>query len=414
MSKEAHTQDYEPIVLLDKQADILECNTKNILVTGGLGSGKTATGVHFVLKMATQYPDSVGLICAGTYSQLRDATMTAVTNELNRLGLIKDKDYRYVEGKHLFIYGTKVLLYSLENYEPLNGVEVGWSWIDEAAFIKKEAYEKVVERTRLDSGSCQILLTSTTNGFNWLYDRFVTKATDKHEVFKMLTQDNVFLPDDYYSNLVEQYGGEDTPIARQQLFGEFINHSEGQVYNYFNEDRHVKPVARFGSKLHIGVDFNKGNMNAVVCEVFEDSISIIDEIVLNKGFEGTHEMAQAIKEKYGTHNVEIIPDSTGNARKTSSQTTDHNILRDAGFTLNKRSKNPAIDDRQQELNHCFLRDKIEINPKCKHLISELHKLNHDDNEGKVAHISVALGYVVFLHNVAGLRRRKRVLRQINV
>jgi len=392
------------------QADALQSTAKNILVTGGLGAGKTAIGVHFVLKMVTEYPNARGLICANTYKQLNNATLTALESELISLGLRPNIDYTRIEGKFT-IYGTDILTYSLENYLTLSGTEFGWAWVDEAAFAREEAYRTVKERVRQKEGPCQTLLTTTTNGFNWLYDRYVTKADANHVTHKLRTQDNHFLPEDYYSDLVEQYGGETTPLARQQLFGEFVNLTSGQVYTYFDEQKHLRPVSRSGSKLYIGLDFNIGNMNAVVCEADASGIKVIDEITL-KGNSGTHEMALELKIRYGTHNLEIIPDATGKARKTSSNTTDHNILKQHGFTLNTLNRNPFIADRQQELNHCFLQNRIEIHPKCKSLISELHKLTHEEDEGKVVHLSPALGYVVYRLNVANIRAKAQPSRTI--
>lgn len=404
MSNQANVQ------LLPMQAEALASEAKNTLVTGGLGAGKTAIGVHFVLKMINQYPNARGLICANTYKQLNHATLTALETELMSLGLKPNIDYTRVEGRFT-IYGTEILTYSLENYMTLSGSEFGWAWVDEAAFAKAEAYRTVKERVRQSFGPCQILLTTTTNGFNWLYDRFVTQANQDHVTYKLRTKDNHFLPPDYYSDLVEQYGGETNPLARQQLFGEFVNLTSGQVYTHFDDTRHLRPVSRSGGKLYIGLDFNIGNMNAVVCEAEGNRLKVIDEITL-KGNAGTYEMAVELKTRYGTHNLEIIPDATGSARKTSSQSTDHNILRQQGFTLNTSSRNPFIADRQGELNHCFLMGKIEIHPKCKALIAELHKLTHEDDEGKVAHLSPALGYVVYRLNVAGIRAKSQPSRTI--
>jgi len=400
------------VTLLPTQEEALKSTAKNTLVTGGLGAGKTAIGVHFVIKMINEYPNAKGLICANTYKQLNNATLTALEDELKKLGFRPNVDYTRIEGKFT-INNVTIITHSLEAYEVLAGQEFGWAWIDEAAFAKEEAYRTVKERVRQTEGPCQILLTTTTNGFNWLYDRFVTGGDGNHVTYKLRTKDNFFLPVDYYDNLVEQYGGEDTPLARQQLFGEFVNLTSGQVYNYFDESRHLQSNQRSYSKLYIGLDFNIGNMNAVVCEASNTGLKVIDEICLT-GSAGTQEMAIELKSRYGVSNLEIIPDATGKARKTSSSTTDHQILTKHGFILNTSKHNPFINDRQQELNHCFLQNKLEIHPKCKNLISELNKLTHEDDEGKVAHLSVALGYVAYRLNVANIRSKPQPSRTIRL
>ena len=100
----------------------------------------------------------------------------------------------------------------------------------------------------------------------------------------------------------------------------------------------------------------------------------------------------------------IIPDSTGKARKTSSQKSDHQILKDAGFTLDVTT-NPPIRDRQNALNRMFNLKKIVIDPSCTNLIKELETLASRDKEGEVAHISVALGYVI--HKLFPVVQRKK-------
>jgi len=104
--------------LLPTQLGVLTCEAKHILVTGGIGSGKTATGAHWILKQATTYPEATGLICSNTYKQLQNATVAALRTELLRLGLIEGTHWTITDRK-ITIGHAEILLYSLENYETM-------------------------------------------------------------------------------------------------------------------------------------------------------------------------------------------------------------------------------------------------------------------------------------------------------
>ena len=45
---------------------------------GGVGSGKSHLGAHYLLEMAARNPDARGFIAANTYPQLWQSTLTAL------------------------------------------------------------------------------------------------------------------------------------------------------------------------------------------------------------------------------------------------------------------------------------------------------------------------------------------------
>ena len=67
----------------------------------------------------------------------------------------------------------------------------------------------------------------------------------------------------------------------------------------------------------------------------------------------TNEACLLLKSKYPKHKIVIYPDASGDSRKTSSDTTDHQIIKKSGFTLITEKSNPSVKDRISATNIAF-------------------------------------------------------------
>lgn len=375
--------------LFEPQYDMLTCKDKTALFVGGIGSGKTMTLAHCALEFARAYPKTKGLIVANTYSQLETATIPKLTNLLDDLGI----RYKLVMGgsnKRITFLGITCLIYSLDVPENIRGIEVGWILADEIPFSTRKAFDIISGRLRCKHGPLYMRMFGSPNGFNWLYDLV---NTTKVSVFKMRTKDNTFLPEEYITNLVELYGGEQSALSRQELFGEFVNQTSKQVYYGFNRSKHIKLTPEDKNKVvYVCCDFNAGNMNYVVFQWDQTGFKVIKSVTLKDFYANTFSMANEIFSTYGQRAL-IIPDSTANARKASAEAgiTDIKILENVGLKV-LPTINPRIKDRQNTVNLQFMRGRIQIDPFCIDLIKELETLGNDEDEGKVSHLAVALGY----------------------
>lgn len=379
------------VKLLPPQYDFLKCTDKIAFLIGGIGGGKSFTGGHYALNCVLNYPDTPGLIVANTYTQLSNATIPAITTLFDQVNL----PYKLVMGgakKYIQVNGTKLFIYSLEKYDNIRGIEVGWIFGDEVAFADKEAIDVCYGRLRHSKGPKQARWTTSPNGFNWVYDS-VSKGNSN---FVVKTKDNHHIDPEYYLHLLEQYGGIDSPKTRQELFGEFVNMTSGSVYYAFKRASHVKNVVENKNQaVYIACDFNAGNMNYIAGQFNNGKFQIFDATTLKDFYANTFSMAQDIYRKYGSR-ARVIPDSTARARKTSSEAgiTDIKILQNAGLTV-VDFMNPRIKDRHNTVNARFFKDKIEIDPSCVGLITDLETLSVDVEEGSYSHLAVCLGYMVW-------------------
>lgn len=391
------------IELSDAQYEFLYDDTPEVLFCGGVGSGKTTAGALKVIRFVHEYPGITGLITANTHSQLTKATLTELFKWLD---IFKIK-YKYLINQNvLWIYGkkpTKILCYSMEKPENLAGPNVGWNWQDEASFYKKLAYDKASARVRDKHGPCQIFKTTTPNGFNWLYEHYIEKENANKKLIYSNTMDNmVNLDGGFIDRLNDAY---DKKMAEQEISGAFVNLNDGQVYYGFDRRRHVKEGIhlRDTDLLMVGLDFNVHPLCGVYVAQRGGMIYVVDELYLENS--NTFQAAKEIKKAYPARYMQVVADETGNRRRTSSNQTDHEIIRRAGLDLVK-FKNPSVKDRQNNMNRLFDKNYIKIHPRCKQLIKDLEQLIHDNDDDMLSHISDALGYVCWKLNPLVKPKRK--------
>ena len=82
---------------------------------------------------------------------------------------------------------------------------------------------------------------------------------------------------------------------------------------------------------------------------------------------------------------EVYPDPAGSARSTTSHRSDHQIIKDHGYTVYAKKNHPSHRDRLNALNR-KLKDatgkvQMTVDPKCKYLIKDLEQVQRDRNGG---------------------------------
>ncbi len=400
--------------LLPHQMRFLTATEKYVAFIGGLGTGKTDAAIAFVIQMVTEQPiETMGFIGGESHRQLFNAIFPAMKRRFDAMGI----KYEWNEGKNFFIANGRKVVYNTMDENSINsilGAEFGWFWIDEADYCPEASIKLVKSRLRCPRATRLLgRYTSSPNGFRVMYDMFVSKSDPTHKMIRATTYDNYLLPPDYVEDLKKQY----TPLEfRQQVMGEFVNLSGGQIYDCFNEEIHKQEFdhTKINSKIYIGLDFNVAQMCAVPTKFQDNRFFAFDEIYLKDS--NTIKMAQEIIRRFPRYREEvvIIPDSTFEARSVTSEKTSKEILRRAGFNI-MPTRNPYIGERQQAVNNAFWNEgntppKILVHPKAGKLIKEFNTLTPDDKEGDVSHLAVAFGYVVW--KLDPLKRAKQKSRII--
>lgn len=380
------------VKLLPFQLKFLQSQTKFVWLCAGLGTGKTYSLANYAIYRMLTNPKTTGLLAAQTYSQLRDATLAELMVQLDRLGL----KYSYSTLTNFLTLdcnGARIKTFSLENYEMLRGIEIGWFGVDEACLVKPDAKKVLVGRLRCKhSHVLQGRYVSTPRGFDHMYDQFVGEhKTVNHELIHATSFDNPHLPEGYIASMAAEYSPKE---YQQEVLADFVALSEGRVYHAFDRTEHVRDVfpSDFGA-IYVGMDFNVNPMTAVLANVTQGCIEVFDEVYLANS--NTYAMAEEIRKRYPHRRIIIAPDASGSARKSSSTQSDHEILKSYGFEVQTSTRNPAIEDRYNTINGRMRESRISIAPKCLKLIRDLERVEHDKNPSYLTHISDALGYLAW-------------------
>lgn len=137
-------------------------------------------------------------------------------------------------------------------------------------------------------------------------------------------------------------------------------------------------------------------MSATYIQYINKVFYQVKEVQLTHHNANTTDLAAHIVKDLMGYQVYVVPDSTGAARKSSatSALSDIAILKEHGLNV-MSTYNPPIRDRQNNVNVKFRKGQFYVNESCKETIKEIEVLSARDKEGKVSHLSVTAGYVLW-------------------
>jgi hypothetical protein len=393
--------------------------TQIIGISAGYGAGKTRALCAKAVMLAAANQGFIGAVMEPTGPLIRDIWQNDFDNFLEAYHIPYTFRASPLPEYTLHLPGgdTKILCRSFENYGRIIGLNLAWVLCDEidtvTPSIANKAFPKILGRLR--SGNVrQFAAASTPEGFRWMWNTFGSddaKARADRHLIKMRTVDNPHLPPDFIERLQANY---DPSLLKAYLDGEFVNLTTGQVYDRFDRSKHVLATMPDISNepLRVGVDFNVGNMSAVIAVRQGSILLVVDEI---SGAHDTDALAQSIKSRYPAHRIYVYPDASGGNRSTNAAQTDIQILESYGMSNQSPRSNPPVRDRvaavQALLENGKGQVRLQIASSCRKVIEclELQSYNEKGDPDKDAgydHMNDALGYIVWrefnpLHANAG-------------
>ena len=400
-------------------AFVEDSSTQILGISAGYGAGKTRALCAKAVTLAAANQGFIGLVMEPTIPLIRDIWQTDFEAFLEAY----DIPYTFRASPlpeymlHLPGGDTKILCRSFENWSRIIGLNLAWVLADEIDTVIPSIANKAFPRilARLRSGNVrQFGAASTPEGFRWMWNTFGSddaRARPDRHLIKMRTADNPHLPPDFIERLEANY---DPSLLRAYLDGEFVNLTTGQVYDRFDRNKHVQPDLPDTDRepLRIGIDFNVGNMSAVIGVRIGNGLLIIDEI---SGAHDTDALAAEIRRRYADRRIYIYPDASGGNRSTNATQTDIAILESYGMSNQSPRANPLVRDRvaavQAMLENGKGQVRLQVAPQCKRLTECLElqcytDKGEPDKDAGFDHMNDALGYLVWrefnpLHAGAG-------------
>lgn len=367
------------------QAAVLRNPFIHFVFWGGVAVGKSYTGAHFAIDMILTHPECTGFIGANTHDQLSQATLREFFYWLNDYGFQytvdkippvswgkprEFKDYKNIitvrnpwSGKV-----TSVITRVLSNPDPLRGIELTWYWIDETRDTEEYAFDMILGRLR-ESSTIRGVITTTTNGEDWLYQRVLRNRGKGITYGSMHVQTMEALKcgtisQAYYDQLLASYT---ELMVQQELMAAHVNVRGGRAY-YAAGDHNRMTRAPWGDlhptnerPLIVGCDFNYSPSPCVWMigqtgpDGFEDQIHWFGELVGNEA--SSPEMTMQLISQYPNFFYRIFGDYSGNIGTTSNAgETDYNQIghtltdNNCQYSVDCDQANPHVKDRVENVN----------------------------------------------------------------
>jgi len=364
------------------QFQYINSTAKFPALVAGFGAGKTEAAVQRCIIGKLRNPSSNRGFYEPTYDLIRMIAWPRFEEVLTELKIpykLHKSPLNYID---LGAYGH-IIFRSMENAARIIGYSHADADIDELDTLKETeaaaAFRAILARNREVKQSGEpnsIGVTTTPEGFKFVYKNWKKHPKPGFELIQAPTESNPHLPEDYVQNLKDIYPNN---LLSAYLNGEFVNLTQGTVYNGYNRDRNQsdQEITRFDF-LMIGMDFNVTNMSAVIFVYREGIYHAVEELT---GIYDTPNMIHTLRTKYPDHNIAIYPDASGASRKTvNASISDITLLESAGYECRAPKRNPFIKDRVMAANAAFESCQVMVNSeKCPELASSLEQLTYDNN-----------------------------------
>lgn len=370
--------------LPDYQAAALLQDFIHFAFVGGIASGKTFIGSHWVIKMLWDNPGKTGFIGANTYDQLSGATLQELFSWFNEYNIDyvidrmppkewraarRFKSYQNIISVRYYVNKKQVISYIhtrvMSGANNLRGITITWAWMDELAFAPINAHNVVLSRLRETKGYFRTLATTTTNGENWFYERYVKNPSPIYRTMHVETYRSVeagIITQEFYDSLLSSYSKN---LADQELFARYVNALEGRAY-YSQSKKNQSSVFPWSGSIYpdpdlpieVGCDFNYSPApmcwtlsQKSPCGKFLHTFREYSQVECS-----TETMAERLAQDYGDFFIRIYGDASGARGTTGAGDTDYNIIADTlsdfgvTFSINTTLANPKVRDRVENTN----------------------------------------------------------------
>lgn len=349
---------------------------------GGVATGKTFSGCHFAIRMIREHPDKTGFIGANTSDQMSQATLRELFYWLEQYGFEYVMDCLPPAGwgpRKLKSYKNTVLVRNkktgkvtlvftrvLSKGDNLRGMEFSWYWIDETRDTPNYTHDVILARMR-ETNLQKGLITTTTNGKGWDYERFV-KGNNGNGMYGSLHVATIksleagIITEKYYNTMKSSY----SPLmALQELDALHVNIYSGRAYHSAG-DWNRRSIAPWGDRtpnpdrpLILGCDFNyaPAPMVWLVGQVspFGDAIHWFREVADVQC--SSEDMARRIALNYPGFMFQVYGDASG-GKGTTSNAGIHDYAKmstvwtEMGVmhTIDYDQGNPRVKDRVENHN----------------------------------------------------------------
>jgi hypothetical protein len=267
--------------------------------------------------------------------------------------------------------GSEIIFRSAEKYDNIRGLTVKYGILDEAAFMKEDAWKEAIRPVFLTKSNARVLFVSTPKGKNWFYNLFQLGQSPDYSQYTTYTGSSYDTPYINPEEIEDAKRTLPTNVFQQEYLAKFID-SGGEVFSNLDRlQRATYPQPQ--GKVFCGIDL--GKHEDFTCAIFQDAQGNVVDVYRNQKAEWTtmvNEMLVLIKKYRATVMVEVnsIGDVIVEQIKRQWQDTHP-------FVTTSRSKNEIIEGLILDCNEANVTiPNAQLFP---HLIHELEVFTYDYN-----------------------------------
>jgi phage terminase large subunit len=380
------------------QKQVWDSDSRFKLLCSGRRFGKTYLCIARLVAWAIQNPGSLNWYVTQTYKSAKQIAWRQL-REMVPVEMFAKKNESELSVE--LTNGSIIALKGADSADALRGVSLSSLIIDEAAYVKQEAWEMVLRPALSDQGGPAWFIT-TPAGLNWFHDLWEQAADQEDwQTFSFTTIEGGNVPPEEVAAAKRTL---DDRTFRQEYLASFETLS-GRVYPDFSDDNISAEVKDIGGEIYWGTDFNVGVMAGVLGSRVGDTLHVWDEITVKQS--NTDEVCAMLKARFPGRHIVAYPDPTGSARKTSAAgETDHGIIRRYGFQCISPKHPWAVKDKINSTNWMVKtadgQIRLFIHPRCKHTIKALKNVTYKegtqdyviDKSAGIEHWTDGLGYLI--------------------
>lgn len=351
------------------QANFHALPQKYTAFIGGMGSGKTATMCNQAIIDAFYSPDALISLYAPTYELISLITAPRMIEKLDEYKILHkyNQTKNRIETRHKQM--GDFILKTLDKPSRIVGYQAYRAHVDELDTLNtklaREAWIKIIARTRqipekgIGKPFNRVSVYTTPEGFRFTHNRWVKNKSPLYSMVQASSRSNPFLPEDYIPALYESYPPE---LRNAYIEGKFVNLTSGTLYkSYDREAQDSKEVILPREPLYIGCDFNVTKQAATIYVRRNQNKHwhAVQELV---DMYDTPEMIRILKERFFDHRIIIYPDASGGSRKSvNANSSDIELLKQAGFDVRVHKTNPLVKDRINAMNQALSLGLVFVN-----------------------------------------------------
>ena len=383
--------------LTDAQRQVYDASTRFTYLCSGRRFGKTYLSLTRLITWGLDRPGGLFYYVAPTYRMAKQIAWVQLKQ------MVPPEVFSHKNETELSVAlanGSQIFLKGADDPDRLRGVSLSGCVIDEAAYVREDAWTMVL-RPALSDQQGPAWFTTTPAGLNWFAEAWDAADDDPDaSTFTFNTLEGGQVSADEIEAARRTL---DARTFSQEYEASFVN-LIGRVCPDFSDDNIRDDLEDLGGELLLAADFNVSPMHWIICQkVGRDQLQCLDELHLKETH--TDEACSVLLDRYPGRSFRVYPDPTGNARKTSAGgLTDHGILRLRGLWVSENKRPYGQDDKRNAVNSMVLdaagNRRLFIHPRCKQTIKSLRNLtfkegtNMPDKASGWDHGWDALSYVI--------------------